>query len=61
VDLTVIGACIEKWRKPKRQVALVVGKEKSVRLEIAQEKKAVNHALVVLPFPAIRFCKAINV
>jgi len=61
VDLTVIGACIEKWRKPKRQAAPVVGKEKSVRLEIAQEKKAVNHAVVVLPFHAIRFCKVINV
>jgi hypothetical protein len=60
VDLTVIGVCIEKWRKLKMQVALVAGKEKSVRLEIVQEKKAINHAVVLLPFPAIRFCKVIN-
>ena len=60
MDLTVLGVCIEKLRKSTSPAVLVVGKGKSVPLEIAPEKKASNYAIIVLHFPAIRFCKVIN-
>jgi hypothetical protein len=61
VDLTVVGAYIEKLRKKMNPVVLVVGQRRNVPSEIAPRKKTANYALIALLFPAIHFCKVINV
>jgi hypothetical protein len=58
---TVIGACTGEQRKRKRPVALVVGKEKNVRLEIVQGSMAEIYVMTVDHFHAVSFCKGINV
>jgi len=60
VDLIAVGVPI-MLREQTSPVVPVVGKEKSVPSETAPRKKVSNYALIVLYFPAIHFCKVLNV
>ena len=61
VGSTVIGACTGQQRKRKKPAALVVGKEKNVRLETAQGSMAAIYVMTVRHFHAVNFCRGINV